>query len=130
MRNYQARNFMRDAMADGDLAFFYHSNCAEPGIAGIARVVSAAYPDHTAFDPTDKHFDAASDPDNPRWYMVDVRYERKLLRPISLKEMKLYKDNTLQELALLRRGNRLSVMPVTAEQWNFVVELEQRKPVA
>ncbi len=126
VRNYQARNYMRDTMANGDLAFFYHSSCAEPGIAGIARIVSAAYPDHTAFDPTDKHFDAASDPDNPRWYMVDVRLERKLEQPISLKEMKRYKDDELRDLALLRRGNRLSVIPVTAEQWSFIVGLEQR----
>lgn len=130
VRNYQARNFMRDAMKNGDLAFFYHSNCAEPGIAGIARIVSAAYPDHTAFDPNDKHYDAASSPENPRWFMVDVRYERKLARPITLKEMKHYKDDALEGLALLRRGNRLSVMPVTAEQWNFIVGLEQRKPFA
>lgn len=130
VRNYQARNFMRDAMADGDLAFFYHSNCAEPGIVGIARVVSAAYPDHTAFDPKDKHFDAASDPDNPRWFMVDIRYERTLERPITLKELKHYNDDALKDLALLRRGNRLSVMPVSAEQWNFIVGLEQQKPVA
>ncbi len=130
VRNYQARNFMRDAMENGDLAFFYHSNCAEPGIAGIARIVSAAYPDHTAFDPKDKHFDAASDPDNPRWFMVDIRLERKLARPITLKELKHYKDNSLKDLALLRRGNRLSVMPVSAEHWNFIVGLEQQKPIA
>ncbi len=120
---------MRDAMAPGDLTFFYHSNCAEPGIAGIAQIVSTAYPDHTAFDPNDKHFDASSNPDDPRWYMVDIRFERKLARPITLKELKCYKDDALDDLALLRRGNRLSVMPVTAEQWNFIVELEQRKPI-
>lgn len=130
VRNYQARNFMRDTMKIDDLAFFYHSNCAEPGIAGIARIVSAAYPDHTAFDPNDKHFDAASDPENPRWFMVDVRYERRLAREITLKELKQYNDDALKDLALLRRGNRLSVMPVTAEQWKFIVELEQRKPTA
>ena len=128
VRNYQARNFIRDAMTEGDLAFFYHSNCAEPGIAGTVRIDSAAYPDHTAFDPTDKHFDAASDPGNPRWYMVDVSFERKLERPISLRELKQYKDRELLELALLRRGNRLSVMPVNAEQWEFIIGLERRKP--
>lgn len=130
VRNYQARNFLRDAMTVGDLVFFYHSNCAEPGIAGIAQIVSAAYPDHTAFDPTDKHFDAASNPTEPRWYMVDIRYERGLERPISLKELKQYKDSELRDLALLRRGNRLSVMPISAEQWKFIVELERREPVA
>jgi len=130
VRNYQARNFMRDSMKKGDLAFFYHSNCAEPGIAGIAQIASSAYPDHTALDSTDKHFDAASDPDNPRWYMVDVRYKRKLARQISLKELRQYKDDELQDLALLRRGNRLSVIPVSAEQWNFIVGLEQQKTIA
>ena len=130
VRNYQARNFLRDGMTEGDMAFFYHSNCAEPGIVGIVRIVSSAYPDHTAFDPTDKHFDAASDRANPRWYMVDVRFERKLERAITLRELKLYKDEQLIDLVLLRRGNRLSVMPVSAEQWSFIIELEQHKPVA
>lgn len=126
VRNYQARNFIRDRMAKGDLAFFYYSSCDVPAIAGIVRIASAAYPDHTAFDPTDKHYDAASDPENPRWYMVDVRYERALARPITLQELKRYADKQLSELRLLRRGNRLSVMPVTCDQWKFIVGLEQR----
>ena len=87
VRNYQARNFMRDSMSIGDRVFFYHSNCETPGIVGIARVVSAAYPDHTAFDATDKHFDPKSDPENPRWMMVDVQYERHTSGVLSLREL-------------------------------------------
>ena len=124
VRNYQARNFMRDAMKPGDPVFYYHSNCAEPGIVGIASVSREAYPDHTAFDPADKHFDPKSDPQNPRWYMVDVRFERKLDRVISLRELRRYADGPLKDMALLRRGNRLSVTPVTAAQWNFILSLK------
>jgi predicted RNA-binding protein with PUA-like domain len=125
VRNYQARNFMRDGMKKGDLAFFYHSSCAEPGIAGIVRVVSKAYPDDTAFDPTDKHYDEASTPENPRWFMVDVRLERVLNSPVTLRELKQYKDSKLKDFALLRRGNRLSIMPVDPSHWDFILELEQ-----
>ena len=122
IRNYQARNMIRDDMHKGDLAFFYHSNCKEPGIAGIMKIVRAAYPDHTAFDPRKKYFDPKSDPDNPRWYMVDVRYLRKLKRVITLSE--LMACDALAELPLLRRGNRLSVMPVSEQHWNFILSLE------
>ena len=122
VRNYQARNMMRDQMAKGDLAFFYHSNCDEPGIVGIMKVVKEAYPDPTAFDPEDKHYDPKSDPDNPRWYLVDVQYVRKLKRVLSLRELKEHAK--LNDLALVRRGNRLSVMPVTEKQWNFILSLE------
>ena len=125
VRNYQARNFMRDEMKKGDLAFFYHSSCVEPGIVGIVRVVSKAYPDDTAFDPSDKHYDAASTPDDPRWYMVDVRMERALETPITLSKLKQYKDSELKELALLRRGNRLSVMPIDPSHWKFILKLER-----
>ena len=124
VRNYQARNFMRDRMKTGDLAFFYHSNCAEPGIAGIAEVSREAYPDHTAFDAGDKHYDPGSDPQNPRWYMVDIRYRRTLERLIPLRELRRYADGPLQDLALLRRGNRLSITPVTEEDWAFILSLE------
>jgi predicted RNA-binding protein with PUA-like domain len=127
VRNYQARNFLRDGMNEGDLAFFYHSSCPDPAIAGIVRIVSAAYPDHTAFDKTDKHYDAASKPENPRWFMVDVRYERAFERPVTLRELKQYKAKQLAELTLLRRGNRLSVMPVDPKHWGFIIELEQQK---
>jgi len=124
VRNYQARNMMRDEMKAGDQVFFYHSNCAEPGIVGIMEVVKEGYPDHTAFDPSGKYYDSKSDPENPRWFMVDVRYVRHLKRNISLVELKQHVDGPLDGMPLLRRGNRLSVMPVTAEQWDFILTLE------
>ena len=124
VRNYQARNMMRDQMKLGDLAFFYHSSCKVPGVAGIIKVAREAYPDQTAFDPKDKHYDAKSDPSNPRWYMVDIQYERKLNRLIPLSELRLYADDKLDGLALLRRGNRLSIVPVSKKHWNFILELE------
>jgi predicted RNA-binding protein with PUA-like domain len=124
VRNYQARNFMRDGMRKGDRAFFYHSNCPEPGIVGIVAVVRAAYPDHTAFDRRDPHYDAKSDHEHPTWYMVDVKLERKLARPITLDELKTHATGALAGLTLLRRGNRLSVIPVAAEHWRFILTLE------
>ncbi len=124
VRNFQARNFMRDGMKRGDLAFFYHSNCAEPGIVGVAEVVREAYPDPTAFDPENKHYDAESKPDSPRWLMVDVRLKRKLRRTITLSELKEYADGALRDFVLLRRGNRLSVFPVSAKHWKFILALE------
>ena len=124
VRNYQARNFMRDGMSKGDQVFFYHSNCKEPGIVGLAEIVSgAAYPDHTAFDSNEKYFDPKSDPENPRWLMVDVRYRRKTKRLISLSEIKQHPE-LLDGFALIRRGNRLSVMPVSKEHWDFILSLE------
>lgn len=123
VRNYQARNFMRDAMQDGDEVFFYHSNCDIPGIVGIARVRGETRPDHTAFDPDDKHFDPKSDPDKPRWYLRDIQYVRSLARTISLKELKDHAE-ALQDFALVRRGNRLSVMPVDAQHWDYILGLE------
>jgi predicted RNA-binding protein with PUA-like domain len=124
VRNFQARNFMRDQMRIGDLAFFYHSNCDEPGIVGIVKVVKEGYPDHTAFDPKDKHYDADSDPNNPRWYMVDVQLKRKLKRPIALTTLREHSDGALKDMALLRRGNRLSITPVSAANWKFILTLE------
>jgi predicted RNA-binding protein with PUA-like domain len=124
VRNYQARNFMRDRMKQGDRAFFYHSNCAEPGIAGIVKVVKTGYPDHTAFDRDDPHFDPDSNPDEPRWYMVDVRLERKLQRTITLAELRDHANGALKGLALLQRGNRLSITPVSDEHWRFILDLE------
>ncbi|WP_428101589.1 EVE domain-containing protein [Candidatus Rariloculus sp.] len=124
VRNYQARNFMRLDMKSGDRAFFYHSSCPETGIAGIVRIASEAYPDHTAFDPTDKHYDAKSDPDEPRWYMVDVEHERKLKRVIRLAELRSHANDELDGLALLRRGNRLSITPVSEAHWDFILSLE------
>ncbi len=124
VRNYQARNMLRDQMQVGDMVFFYHSNCAEPGVVGIMEVTRAGYPDHTAFDPEAQYYDPKSDPENPRWYMVDVRYVRHLKRNIPLAELKQYADGPLQGLPLVRKGNRLSIMPVTPEQWEFILALE------
>jgi predicted RNA-binding protein with PUA-like domain len=123
VRNYQARNFLR-AMRAGDRAFFYHSNCAEPGIVGIVEIVRAAYPDDTAFDRRDPHYDPKSDRQNPTWYMVDVKLERKLERSVSLTELKAHAGKALSGLLLLRRGNRLSVMPVEQHHWNCIIALE------
>ncbi len=122
VRNYQARNMMRDEMKVGDRGFFYHSNTKEPGIVGIVEIVRAGYPDHTAFDPEDPHYDPKSDPAYPRWYMVDVRLERELNRVITLTELKTHPE--LEDMPLVRKGNRLSIMPVTEEQWNFILSLE------
>ena len=122
VRNYQARNMMRDEMKKGDRVFIYHSNCAEPGVVGTARIAREGYPDPTAFDPEDKHFDPKSDPENPRWYLVDVKFERKLRRTITLGELKA--QPSLEGMALVRRGNRLSVMPVSAEEWEHILALE------
>jgi len=123
IRNYQARNFIRDTMRKGDLALFYHSSCAKPGVVGICEIVSAAYPDHTAFDPASKYFDPGSDPENPRWLMMDVRYKRKLKRLISLEEIKQHAER-LDGLPLIRRGNRLSIMPVDKAHWDLIISLE------
>lgn len=122
VRNYQARNFMRDGMRPGDKVFFYHSNCAVPGIVGIAEVATDAYPDPSQFDPKSKYFDPGSSRDNPRWMLVDVKFVKKLKRTISLDELK--GDPALDGMALLRKGNRLSVMPVEAAHWRHILTLE------
>ena len=122
VRNYQARNMMRDEMKLGDQVFFYHSNCDEPGIVGIAEVCREGYPDFTAFDPEHKYFDPKSHPDKPTWIMVDVRFVRKLSRNITLKELKDHP--ALSDLTLLRRGNRLSIMPVSCDEWDYIMNLE------
>jgi predicted RNA-binding protein with PUA-like domain len=122
VRNYQARNMMRDDMKLGDQVFFYHSNCETPGIVGIMAVVKEGYPDFLAFDPDDVHFDPKSDPAKPTWMMVDVKYVRTLSRTISLHELKQKQE--LADLALVRRGNRLSIMSVNKAQWDFILSLE------
>ncbi len=122
IRNYQARNFIRDEMKPGDLAFFYHSNCEQPGIVGIMKIASKPRPDHTAFDLQDKHYDPKSDPDNPRWFLVDVKFKRKFKRVISLSELR--EQIRLQDFKLLQKGNRLSVMPVTKKEWEYILSLE------
>ena len=120
VRNYQARNFMRDEMRPGDGVLFYHSSCPEPGIAGLAEVASAAYPDATQFDPQSHYFDAKSTPDAPRWLHVDVKLVRKT-RLLPLAEMR--DAPTLASLQMLKRGNRLSITPVTPAEWRAVTEL-------
>lgn len=122
VRNYQARNFMRDDMKMGDQAFFYNSNCKLPAIVGIMKIVREGYPDFTAFDPKDPHYDPGSSKENPRWCMVDVQYVRHLQRPLSLTELKTYPQ--LSELPLVKRGTRLSIMPVTKQQWQFILSCE------
>lgn len=122
VRNYQARNMMRDDMKAGDLAFFYHSNCQEPGIVGIMEIVREGYPDFHAFDSADRHYDPKSDPAHPRWFMVDVQFVRDLSRNITLSELKERPE--LAGFPLIRRGNRLSIMPVSSEQWHFILGLE------
>ena len=121
IRNYQARNMMRDEMQKGDRVFFYHSNCKPPGIVGVMEVVKPAYPDFTAFEPKQKYFDAKSDPNNPRWFMVDVRFVEEFDRLISLDELRTIKS--LQSMQLLRKGNRLSIMPVSAKEWQSILKL-------
>lgn len=121
VRNYQARNFMR-AMNVGDRAFFYHSNCAEPGIVGIVEIVRTAYPDPSAFDRRSPYYDPKSSRDRPRWYMVDVRLLRRLQRLIPLGSIK--RNPRLAAMHLVQRGNRLSVMPVTAAQWQAILKME------
>ncbi|HLU05658.1 MAG TPA: EVE domain-containing protein [Woeseiaceae bacterium] len=122
VRNYQARNMMRDQMKPGDKAFFYHSGGDAPAIAGIAKIASQAYPDPTQFDPRSRYFDPKSTEENPRWFLVDVAFERKLKRPITLKELKAHP--ALSDFALTRRGNRLSVLPVSDEHWKLILSLE------
>ena len=125
VRNYQVRNFMRDEMNPGDMAFFYHSNCAVPGIVGTMEIISEAYPDQTAFDPSAKYYDPKSDPENPRWLMVDVQFRRKLENMVSLADLRA--EKSLVEMRVLQRGNRLSVTPVTLAQWNQILEMADNK---
>ena len=122
IRNYQVRNFFRDQMQGGDQAFFYHSNCKVPGIMGTMEIASKAYPDHTAFDPTEKYFDSKSDPEIPRWLMVDVRYIRHLDRMITLSELRLQKQ--IADMKLLQRGNRRSVLPLSKKEWQYILNME------
>jgi predicted RNA-binding protein with PUA-like domain len=121
VRNYQARNFMRDDMKLGDPVFFYHSSADPTAIVGVAEVVREGYPDPTAFDPRDSHFDPKSKPDSPTWIMVDLRAVERLARPVSLADLKGVKG--LEGMALLQRGSRLSVQPVSASEWEIVYSL-------
>lgn len=118
VRNYQARNFMRDQMRVGDAVFFYHSSCREPGIAGIAEVSKPAYPDVTQFDPSSKYFDAKATVQIPRWFNVDVKFVRKT-RLIGIKELRGYRE--LANMRILQTGNRLSITPVDPGEWSFIM---------
>lgn len=120
VRNYQARNFMRDQMTLGDLAFFYHSNCDQPGIVGIVEIAKLAYPERFQFVENHKYFDPKSTPENPRWLNVDVKLVKKT-RLLSLKELRSHAE--LQQMRILQRGNRLSITPVDPREWTFIVDL-------
>ncbi len=122
IRNYQARNMMRDEMKKGDIVFFYHSSCAQPGIVGLMTVSKESYPDHTAWDPGSKYYDPKSDPENPRWIMVDVKYKRKLKRIIPLTEIKA--NPALESMTLVRKGNRLSIMELSPQEYEVLLGME------
>jgi len=123
VRNYQARNFLRDEIKVGDGVLFYHSNCPEPAIVGLAKVVREGYPDHTALDPREKHFDPKSTTDKPIWFMVDVEYICPLPHPLTRNDLRQHPF--LSGMGVLRKGNRLSVQPVTAEEWKVILEINQ-----
>lgn len=125
VRNYQARNFLRDSFKLGDLIFFYHSNSEPSAIAGIAEVVKEGYPDHTAFDPDDVHFDPKSDKAKPTWYMIDVRHVETFKKPLPLELLRQIPG--LSEMALLQKGSRLSVQPVTAKEWKIITDLAAKQ---
>jgi len=118
IRNYQARNMIRDDIKKGDLGFFYHSSCAVPGIVGLVTITRESYPDHTAFDPKEKYYDAKSDLDDPRWFMVDVKLKKKFDQIITLEELK--KRKPLQDMQLLKRGNRLSILAIKKKEWDYI----------
>lgn len=126
VRNYQARNFMRDGMQVGDGVLFYHSNCAVPGIYGIAEVASSAYPDPTQFDGKSKYFDPKSTPEEPRWMLVDVGFVRHLAGPVTLEAIRGRSAALGEDFALIRKGTRLSVLPVTAAQWKVLLAMEPK----
>jgi predicted RNA-binding protein with PUA-like domain len=123
VRNYQARNMLRDQMRVGDKGFLYHSSCEVPGIVAVVRIVRAGYPEPAALDSKHRYYDPDSDPANPRWYCVDVRLERRIDPPITLENLRKHAQGTLSKMILLRRGNRLSVMPVTRDEWRFILSL-------
>ncbi|CAG8569812.1 5203_t:CDS:2 [Funneliformis caledonium] len=125
VRNYEARNNMKNGMKIKDKVLFYHSNCKTPGIAGLAEIVKEAYPDYTAFDESHPYYDPKSNKDNPKWFMVDVKFVRKFNRLITLKELQAHKDDGLKGMALLSRG-RLSIQPVKKEHYDFILELEKK----
>ena len=121
VRNYQARNMLRDQIKVGDKVLFYHSNCTPPGIVGTAEVVKAAYPDPSSWNPESKYYDPKSSPENPRWFMVDVKFIKKFSRMITLDELKQHP--LLEHMQVTRRGNRLSITPVTKEEWQIITAM-------
>lgn len=125
VRNYQARNMLRDDMKVGDLAFFYHSSCPDPGIAGIVEVVRAGYPDASAWDRKSPYHDAKSPENKPLWYTIDVRLKDRWKSVLPLEELRRHADGRLEGMLLLRRGNRLSVTPVDAAHWRFILSLHR-----
>lgn len=126
VRNYQARNLIRDEMARGDQAFFYHSNCDEPGIAGIVEIARAGYPDPSQFEAQDRYYDEKSSPENPRWFSFDVQWKRQLKRFVPLGDLK--GNGKLVDMKVVQRGQRLSIQPVTAGEWREVCRMGGVKP--
>ena len=124
IRNYQARNLMRDEMKKGDLGFFYHSSCKVPGVVGVVEIVKEAYPDHTAHNPKEKYYDPKSSEENPRWFMVDVKFKQKFKEIISLESLR--QVNALSDMVLLRKGSRLSIQPVSKKEWNAILKMSGR----
>jgi predicted RNA-binding protein with PUA-like domain len=128
VRNYQCRNMLREDFRRGDLAFFYHSSCELPGIHGTMRIVRGGHADPTAFDPRHPHYDAGSERSDPRWYQVKVQLLARFAQPVSLEALREHSDGPLRDLLVLRRGNRLSINPVTIDQWNFIHRLAAMPP--
>ena len=124
VRNFQVRNMLRDDIKIGDMAFFYHSSCTPPGIAGIVEIVKEGYPDPSALNPESKYYDPLSTSEKPRWYMVDVKLVQTFKHFITLEELK--KHHALENMVVCRRGSRLSISPVTAKEWEFILKLEKK----
>lgn len=125
VRNYQARNFLKNEMKAGDEVLFYHSNTEPPAVVGVCRVVKEGYADHTQFDPEDKHFFPSADPKNPIWYMVDIQFAKQLRKPVTLADIKT--NRKLKNMKLVKRGNRLSVMPVQKEEFDEIIKMGESK---
>lgn len=123
VRNYQARNMLRDEIKKGDKILFYHSSCAEPAVVGLCEIVKEGYPDATAFDPTSEHPDLKSDPENPRWFMVDLKFEAKFKTPVSLSQMK--EMHEFSGMKLLQKGNRLSLFPIEKKHFDLICHISK-----
>ena len=126
VRNYQARNYMRDLMKNGDRIFFYHSNVKTPGIVGIATVSRESHPDGTQFDPKSKYYDPKATKEKPRWYLVEIRYQSHFFQILSIEKLRSYAAKELKGLALLHKGNRLSVLPLSKKHWDFIYTLSRK----